>query len=286
MNRRFDLGLAALLAGTSFLTANKAMLVDLTATDTAIKAITDATNASPIVITSGSHGFANGDIVVISGITGNLAANGTWRIANVAGNTFELMTLRASDALASTGSGAYSAGGVAVNLGTIATNLDDLSAARVSGSTDATLTNPATTVGDLLADPIAFDPFTGTAGAIIAYAEVGAESADIPLLWIDGKVQVVCAANAASSATTLYCEPLSAALSDNTVLTFSNGATAQLNGAAAAGARSLTVDSLAAGINAGHQAEAYQTNPGFPFVSAGSGLTATFTGNKLVDTVS
>lgn len=66
-------------------------------------AITNATNATPIVITSNGHGLSNNDRVAIAGVGGNTAANGIWSVANVAANTFELE--------GSTGSGAYTAGG-------------------------------------------------------------------------------------------------------------------------------------------------------------------------------
>jgi hypothetical protein len=69
----------------------------------ASKTITGATNASPIVITSASHGLSNGMYVVVSGILGNTAANGVFKIQNVATNTLELV--------GSTGNGAYSSGG-------------------------------------------------------------------------------------------------------------------------------------------------------------------------------
>jgi len=65
------------------------------------QAITGATNATPIVITANSHGLSNGDEVYISGVLGNTAANGTWTVANIAANTFELST--------SVGNGAYTA---------------------------------------------------------------------------------------------------------------------------------------------------------------------------------
>src|SRR5262249_26844427 len=42
------------------------------------KAITGATNASPIVVTSNGHGLTNGETVRISGVGGNTAANGFW----------------------------------------------------------------------------------------------------------------------------------------------------------------------------------------------------------------
>lgn len=65
------------------------------------QAITGATNATPIVITANSHGLSNGDQAYVSGVLGNTAANGTWTVANVAANTFELAT--------SVGNGAYTA---------------------------------------------------------------------------------------------------------------------------------------------------------------------------------
>ncbi len=65
-------------------------------------AITGATNASPIVISTGSTaGLVNGDMVTISGVKGNTAANGTWTIAGLTGNSFQLVN--------STGNGAYTA---------------------------------------------------------------------------------------------------------------------------------------------------------------------------------
>ncbi len=67
------------------------------------QAITGATNATPIVITSNAHGLSNGDEAYVSGVEGNLAANGSWIVANVTANTFELV--------GSAGSGAYTAGG-------------------------------------------------------------------------------------------------------------------------------------------------------------------------------
>jgi hypothetical protein len=66
-------------------------------------AITAASNATPIVITSNGHGLANNDLVAIAGVGGNTAANGIWSVQNIAANTFELE--------GSTGSGAYTAGG-------------------------------------------------------------------------------------------------------------------------------------------------------------------------------
>lgn len=70
--------------------------------------ITNATNASPIVITtSADHLFASHDVVTISGVGGNTAANGSFVITKLSGTSFSLT--------GSTGSGAYTSGGTAVD---------------------------------------------------------------------------------------------------------------------------------------------------------------------------
>lgn len=54
-------------------------------------AVTGATNASPIQITTASpHGLSNGNYVTISGVLGNTNANGTFAVANASGSTFTL----------------------------------------------------------------------------------------------------------------------------------------------------------------------------------------------------
>lgn len=84
-------------------------LVDLTAlswgTASANKgmAITDATNASPIVITAAGHGLTTGAKAYISGVGGNTAANREWSVTYIDANTFSLVS--------STGNGAYTSGG-------------------------------------------------------------------------------------------------------------------------------------------------------------------------------
>jgi hypothetical protein len=67
--------------------------------------VTDATNATPIVVTTvAPHDLENGETVTISGVTGNTAANGTFTVANKTATTFELA--------GSSGNGAYAGGGV------------------------------------------------------------------------------------------------------------------------------------------------------------------------------
>ena len=70
------------------------------------KVITGATNVNPIVITSTGHGLTSGDSVVISGVLGNTAANGTKTVTVVNANTFSIATA---------GNGAYTSGGVFVD---------------------------------------------------------------------------------------------------------------------------------------------------------------------------
>ena len=72
---------------------------------TTVKTVTGATNASPIVVTSTSHGYATGDVVYLTGVGGNTAANGLWQITVIDANTFQLN--------GSTGNGSYTSGGYA-----------------------------------------------------------------------------------------------------------------------------------------------------------------------------
>jgi hypothetical protein len=66
--------------------------------------VTGATNATPIVITTGSaHGYSTGDTVNIESVGGNTAANGHWLITVLSSTTFSLGD--------SVGNGAYTSGG-------------------------------------------------------------------------------------------------------------------------------------------------------------------------------
>lgn len=69
-------------------------------------AIAGATNANPIVITVSEdpHTFNTGDTVVISGVAGNTAANGTWVVTRLSASTFSIPV---------SGNGAYTSGGTA-----------------------------------------------------------------------------------------------------------------------------------------------------------------------------
>lgn len=66
--------------------------------------ITDATNATPIVIaTSGAHGIVDVSHGTVAGVVGNTAANGTWIVSRVDATHLTLRT--------SVGNGAYVSGG-------------------------------------------------------------------------------------------------------------------------------------------------------------------------------
>lgn len=53
-------------------------------------AITNATNATPIVVTATGHGLTTGDRVIIESVGGNTNANGTWKITVVDANSFNI----------------------------------------------------------------------------------------------------------------------------------------------------------------------------------------------------
>ncbi len=80
-----------------------------TVSNTLAATITGATNASPIVITtSAAHLFSTYNRVVVSGVTGNTAANGVFTITVLSPTTFSLT--------GSTGNGAYVSGGTATDV--------------------------------------------------------------------------------------------------------------------------------------------------------------------------
>jgi len=69
------------------------------------QAITGATNAAPIVCTTSlAHGYSTGDVILLSGATGNTAANGVWKVTVTNSTTFSLDD--------SSGNGTYGSSGV------------------------------------------------------------------------------------------------------------------------------------------------------------------------------
>lgn len=272
-NYLYTKGRDGVLDGTIDIDTNtlKMALIDLGTADTGIKAITGATNATPIVITATSHGFTNGDIVSIQGVGGNAAANGLWKIANTATNTFEL-TNPITDGNAA-GSGTYTSGGVAVNLGPSASgdNLDDFDGAVVG--TAQTLASVTISSGAVDVADVTYTSVTGNSvEALMVYKDTGTASTSRMLLYNDGHFIVTAAATASSSATSITVEPLAGGIANSTVLAFSNGQTATLTAGASAGDRSLTVSSLGGSVTAGSRADAAATSTGLPVTPNGGNI--------------
>lgn len=77
--------------------------------------VSNATNATPIVVTAVGHSFLTGDKVQIAGVGGNTAANGTFTITKIGADTFSLD--------GSVGNGAFSSNGTAIIVPVNAGNL-------------------------------------------------------------------------------------------------------------------------------------------------------------------
>lgn len=73
-------------------------------------AITSSTDATPIVVTATTHGFSDGDLVLIYGHTTNIAANGIYRVANATTSTLELTDKDSGADIAGSGATAGSGG--------------------------------------------------------------------------------------------------------------------------------------------------------------------------------
>lgn len=232
--------------------------LDGTLTDTAVKAITGVTNATPAVITSNAHGFANDEIVLVRGVLGSIGVNQLAKVANAAANTLTLKTL-GPEALDVSAGGAYVSGGCILNLSK-ALNRADVDGAQIS----TPYVIPTTTVVGGVVKPSASLVWSAVPdlgggkqvhGFILCKAS-GAAGTDTGIFWFDGRIKVTANAQAAAAATSIQVEPLVAPLASGTVIVFSNGVTATLSGAAAKGARSISVTALAAIVQAGHEGEA------------------------------
>lgn len=105
------------------------------------KAITGATNATPISITCTSHGYTTGDKVMIKGVGGNTAANGIFTITNTGTNTFTLQDGSGNNVA---GNGAYTSGGLVLNL-TANDYENDITSAIIA--TTSAVTSKTTTKG-------------------------------------------------------------------------------------------------------------------------------------------
>jgi len=168
----------------------KCVLVRL-ASITAVKAITAATNATPISVTCTSHGLSSGDLVEIVAVGGNAAANGRFEVAVVDANTFTLKDITTGSSVA--GSGVYTSGGLMIPLSlTTLDNLDDVTAAAIpaAGGTSANLTTKTVALGVLDADDVTLTAVTAPSGGtacdgIIFYKDTGTASTSKLLFLLD-----------------------------------------------------------------------------------------------------
>ena len=159
----------------------KACVLDL---DDLGTAITNATNATPIVVTSATHGLTTGDIVLISKVGGNTAANEVSRVTVTDANTFSLQDPVTGANVA--GNGAYTSGGRVWKLTGI-DFLDDIaSGARIG--TPATLgSKTVSTAGVFDAADTTISAVTGDqAEAILIYKFVTNDADSVPMLVIAG----------------------------------------------------------------------------------------------------
>lgn len=277
MNRLLEKGRQGFLENSiDFDTSTiSAALVDFGTTDVGIKAIGSSTNATPIVVTSTSHGFSDGDLVFIDGHTTNTAANGFWLIGSVAANTFALTD--PVTAANSVGNGVGGATGYAVCYGPSASgdNWDDFSAAVVG--TKQNLASKTVTNGVADAADVTFTSVTGnTVEAVAIFEDTGTDSTSQMICFITGKFIVTCAVQAAASATSIVVDRLPYGIPNSTVLVFSNGASATMTSAANAGDRSIAVSALAAIVTANSRALAPATGSGLPVTPNGGNIVVSF----------
>ena len=158
----------------------KACVLDL---DDLGSAITNATNATPIVVTSATHGLTTGDIVLISKVGGNTAANEVSRVTVTDANTFSLQDPVTGANVA--GNGAYTSGGRVFKM-TGVDFLDDIaSGARIGTATLSSKTVSAAGVFDA-----ADSTLTAVTGdqceAILLYQFVTNDADSRPFLLITG----------------------------------------------------------------------------------------------------
>lgn len=289
-NRFFDKGRQFFVSGDCDWDADTFCLMPLrldgTLTDTCVKAITGITTATPPVVTSNSHGFTNGDIIMQRGVGGMLNANGTFKVAGVTTNTYQLTTLDGQNVV---GTGTYTSGGCAVNL-TASDFYDDLDGALCTGapalSAATALSSKTNTNGQISAANVSGITLNDTCHAVILIKNVSNAAATSRVVhFADGRTMVRVVADAASNATTLWVEPLEGPLPSGTVIQMTNGVTVTLSSSAAAGARSISVTAISGAIAAGHHGDAQTTNSGLPLTLSSGTFTHQFDATNGIGTI-
>lgn len=113
------------------------------------KTITNVTSANPVVITSNSHGFSNGDRVRISGVAGTTEINGnSYTVAGATTNTFQLSGING------TAFTTYVSGGEVRKLVTSVSGLSHLEGESVSVCADGAALPNVTVSGGAVALPL------------------------------------------------------------------------------------------------------------------------------------
>src|SRR3990170_2380206 len=162
-------------------TVIRACLLDM---DDLGTALTGATNATPIVATSTSHGISNGDLFVITKVLGNTASNGIFRAASVTTDTFALVDPVTGANVA--GNGAYTSGGRVWKL-TGVDFLDDIASGARIGTPATVATKTVSTEGVFDAADTTISAVTGDqAEAILVYKFVTNDADSVPMLVIAG----------------------------------------------------------------------------------------------------
>jgi len=253
--------------------ALQAALMTYTVPTAGIKAITGATTgAGAAALTVTAHGFANGDVIIVSGVGGTTTANNMWVVSGQTTNAFNLVD--PITAVQGTLVGAYTSGGVAINLGPSFGTWASFSGALIG--TAVKLTSVTEVQGIVSAASTTFTAVSGAAVSAIAILATASSvsgtlaSTDKMVAWIDGQMVVTCAA-ALAAGTVLPVERLAAAIPNSTVLAFSDGTSATINGAPAAFARTITVTSTT--VAAAARASAPATASGLPVTPNGGNIT-------------
>lgn len=122
--------------------------------------ITNATNATPIIVTTGTHSLNDGQSVYITGVGGNTAANGDFYVDQLSTTTFALYTDFALTTPVA-GNGAYTSGGVVNGTKRINSPIG-MNFANTSPDTKHILTFGATATQDCVV--MLYDRLVDTAG--------------------------------------------------------------------------------------------------------------------------
>lgn len=239
--------------------------LDGTVSATHANTVTGATAATPIVLTTAiGNGAAVGDKIVVLGVGGTKGANGTYRASARDATHVTLQTLNGTN---TTGVGAYTSGGFAINLSKMQ-YYSDISALVVG--TPVALSSPTFTNGVLNngagAGVVHSNVPAGVVSAWCVYLDTGTASTSPLIFFSDSKQRIVAAAQAASSATSIITTGVEGTIPNNTVITWSNGIQSTLSAQATAGMDGVTlaVTALGSAIPAGCSADVEWSNSLLP----------------------